>query len=142
MKLTLKAPGTNCLKLEYDEVVTSFAFKSNLRRYILGGSKQPHLHGRAVQLDPMKPTVKAPGTKRLRLKYDRLLSILPQICFQIQLAPLHHGGLGVPGSRVASPTPAARRRPATRADMPLPSQGLSPATSLVGRCRLTQADPG
>ena len=26
--------------------------------------------GRAVQVEPMKPMLKAPGTKRLKLKYD------------------------------------------------------------------------
>jgi hypothetical protein len=36
----------------------------------------------------MKSKLKAPGTKRLKLKYDNLLSI---IRFQIQLAPLHRG---------------------------------------------------
>jgi len=30
--------------------------------------------GRAVQVDPIKPTLKAPGTKRLKLKYDEQLS--------------------------------------------------------------------
>ena len=30
--------------------------------------------GRAVQVDPIKPTWKAPGTKRLKLIYDRVLS--------------------------------------------------------------------
>jgi len=29
--------------------------------------------GRAVQVDPIKPTSKAPGTKRLKLKYDEVL---------------------------------------------------------------------
>jgi hypothetical protein len=29
--------------------------------------------GRAVQVDPIKPTLKAPGTKRLKLKYDEPL---------------------------------------------------------------------
>jgi len=33
----------------------------------------------------MKPTLKAPGTKRLKVKYDKLLSILLQCCFQIDL---------------------------------------------------------
>jgi len=33
-------------------------------------------HGRAVQVDPIKPMLKAPGYKRLKLNYDRLLSIL------------------------------------------------------------------
>ena len=27
-------------------------------------------HGRAVHVDPIKLTLKAPGTKRLKLKYD------------------------------------------------------------------------
>jgi len=30
--------------------------------------------GRAVQVDPIKPTLKAPGTERLKLKYEELLS--------------------------------------------------------------------
>ena len=30
--------------------------------------------GRAVQVVPIKPTLKPPGTKRLKLKYDELLS--------------------------------------------------------------------
>jgi hypothetical protein len=29
--------------------------------------------GEAVQVDPIKPTLKAPGTKRLNLKYDEVL---------------------------------------------------------------------
>jgi hypothetical protein len=29
--------------------------------------------GRAVQVAPIKPTLKAPGTKRLRLNFDTLL---------------------------------------------------------------------
>ena len=31
-------------------------------------------NGRAVQVDPVKPTLKQPGTKRLKLKCDILLS--------------------------------------------------------------------
>jgi len=31
-------------------------------------------HGRAVQVDPIKPALKAPGTKRLELIYDGLVS--------------------------------------------------------------------
>jgi hypothetical protein len=37
-------------------------------------SKQLMEHGEAVQVAPIKPTVKAPGTIRLRLKYGELLS--------------------------------------------------------------------
>ena len=33
-----------------------------------------YTHGRAVQVEPIKPTLKAPGTKRLKLQYDVLLS--------------------------------------------------------------------
>jgi hypothetical protein len=29
---------------------------------------------KAVQVDPIKPTLEAPGTKRLKLKYDETLS--------------------------------------------------------------------
>jgi len=32
------------------------------------------LRGRAVQVDPIKPTTKAPASKSLNLKYDKLLS--------------------------------------------------------------------
>jgi len=31
--------------------------------------------GRGVQVDPIKPTLKAPGTKRLKPEYDELLSM-------------------------------------------------------------------
>jgi len=33
-----------------------------------------HVLGRAVQVDPIKPVLKAPGTKLSKLKYDQLLS--------------------------------------------------------------------
>jgi hypothetical protein len=33
MKPTLKAPGTQSLKQKYDELLSRFAFKFNLRRY-------------------------------------------------------------------------------------------------------------
>jgi len=39
-------------------------------------------NGRAVQVDPIKPTLKPPGTKRLRLKYDEPLS---NFAFKINL---------------------------------------------------------
>jgi hypothetical protein len=48
--------------------------------------------GGALQVEPITSTLKPPGMKLLRLKYDKLLSILLQFCFQIQLAPLHLGG--------------------------------------------------
>ena len=39
-----------------------------------GQAALPRLPGRAVQVDPFKPTLKAPVSKRLKLKYDILLS--------------------------------------------------------------------
>jgi len=36
IKSTLKAPGTKRLNLRFDDVVSSFAFNPNLRRYDLG----------------------------------------------------------------------------------------------------------
>ena len=43
---------------------------------LLGGLPARALmrRGKAVQVDPITPTLKAPGTKRLKLKYHELLS--------------------------------------------------------------------
>jgi hypothetical protein len=38
------------------------------------------VQGRAVQVDPIKPTLKPPGTKRLNLEYNKLLLILAFKC--------------------------------------------------------------
>jgi hypothetical protein len=46
-----------------------------------------HQNGRAVQVAPIRPTLKAPGTKRLKLQYDDTAF---NFSFRIQLAPLHH----------------------------------------------------
>ena len=71
IKRTLKAPGTKRLKLKYDQVVSNFAFKINLRRYkkvaaakllMRRAGNVPRLRGRVVQVDPMKLTLKAPGS--------------------------------------------------------------------------------
>jgi len=84
MKPMLKAPGTKRLKLICDDPLSDFAFKFNLRRYNLynfrrrcmnrGSCSGGHSHGRAVQVDSIKPKLKASGNKRLKLKYDELLS--------------------------------------------------------------------
>jgi len=68
-----------------------------------------HIHGKAVQVDPIKPTLKAPGTKRLKLKYvlngfQVLLSI--STCAATPWAVVHH----VCGGRQAPPAPAAPAR--------------------------------
>ena len=46
MKSMLKAPGTKRLKLNCDELLSSFAFKFNLRRYAMC-----YLKGRGVEKD-------------------------------------------------------------------------------------------
>jgi len=87
IKSTLKPTGTKLLKLCCDEPPSNFAFKFKLRRYIevfpdlwipvpemelrvLVGA----VSGRAVQVDGIKPTLKAPGNTCLRLKCHKLLS--------------------------------------------------------------------
>ena len=67
------------MKLKYDEPLSSFAFKFNLHRYTTGATT-PGLVllalrivfalGEAVQVDPITPTLKAPGSKRLKLEHD------------------------------------------------------------------------
>jgi hypothetical protein len=42
----LKAPGTKLLKLGYDELLSSFAFKFNLRLYSWGGLSSCTMRGR------------------------------------------------------------------------------------------------
>jgi len=73
----LKAPGTKRLKLKYDELLSSFAFNFNSRRYNADMEfdlrfvfKTAPTLGRAVHVDPMNPKLKAPGYTRLKLKYD------------------------------------------------------------------------
>ena len=54
------------LRLNCDELVSSFAFNSNLRRYNVGvGRQRVGPHGKAVQVEPIKPTLKAPGSLEL-----------------------------------------------------------------------------
>jgi hypothetical protein len=53
MKLNLMAPVVKRLKLKYDEVLSTFAFNLNLRRYTLGAAllgMAPPLHnsGRVI----------------------------------------------------------------------------------------------
>ena len=45
--------------------------------------------GRAVQVDPMKIMLEAPGTERFKLEFEKLLFILLQFYFLNQLEPLH-----------------------------------------------------
>ena len=45
-----------------------------LQRLHLIAEERAQPRGRTVPVDPIKPTLKAPGTKRLKLKYDKPLS--------------------------------------------------------------------
>ena len=90
---TLHAPGTKRLKLKYHELLSSVAFKFNLRRYNLvfqgdgftaARAVGDAAHGRVVQLDP-KPTSKAPGSKRSKLEYVLLLLLACKFCFQFHV---------------------------------------------------------
>ena len=76
------------MKLRYDELLSNVAFNFNLRRYKTA-LVDPHVlrlascfrdnnelvrrQGRAVQVEPMKPKLKPPETKRLKLKCDILV---------------------------------------------------------------------
>jgi len=78
---TLKPPGTKRLKLNCGYTGFNFCFQIQLAP-LQHGADTDHVcapldagrHGRAVQVDPIKLTLKVPGTKRLKLKCDGPLS--------------------------------------------------------------------
>jgi len=59
MKPLLKAPGTKRLKLEYDELLSSFAFKFNVRRYTLESTTTYSVATRSTAGAPAAPAVAA-----------------------------------------------------------------------------------
>ena len=76
-KPKLKAPGPEHLKLIYNKMLSTFAFKFNLRRHMEKAIPKFIMlakNGEAVQVHPMNPKLKLPGTKHLKLKCDALLS--------------------------------------------------------------------
>jgi alpha-tubulin suppressor-like RCC1 family protein len=64
MKPMLKAFGTKRLKLKCGILLSTSAFKINLRRYNWGNNNRGQL-GRVVQSDLIKPTLKPPEIKRV-----------------------------------------------------------------------------
>jgi hypothetical protein len=73
MKLNLKPPGTKRLKLKYDvplqtllSISTCAATPGEVKWQLMVASCYRRI-GRAVQVDPIKPMLQAPGTKRLKL---------------------------------------------------------------------------
>jgi hypothetical protein len=76
IKPTLEPPGTKGLKLTYDEPLSKFAFNFSLRRYtkVVFPPFDSGNIGKAVQVDLVKPTLKAPGDKRLKPEHKKLRS--------------------------------------------------------------------
>jgi hypothetical protein len=87
MKPKLKPPGTKRLKLEYDVTAFKLWFQIQLAPLLRGVGRRRHARapvlcqqparGKAVQVHPIKPTLKAPGcpgTNRLKLQHDEPLS--------------------------------------------------------------------
>ena len=64
-------------------------------------------NGRAVQVDPMKPTLKAPGTKPLKLEHDEPLS---SFAFKINLCHYTTGAASPPRTSRQARTPGAYSR--------------------------------
>ena len=89
-KLVLKAPLVSALEAEISQTAFKLRFHFQVaplhrggvgRREGQRGRQRRHedlgghgVQGRAVHVDPTKPTLKPPGTKRLKLKYDDVLS--------------------------------------------------------------------
>jgi len=75
------------------------------------GSGRASAGGRAVQVDPIKPTLKAPGTQRLNLKCDGPLS---NVAFKFNLRRyimLDASLRAAPVQRSLMPTPASSAAP-------------------------------
>jgi hypothetical protein len=119
MKPKLKPPGTKRLKLKHENPLSSFAFNFNLRRYRAdcGGAHSGAHRGRAVQVDPIKPTLKAPKSKLSKLAHEKVLS---NCAFKFHLHRSIEGYGGAPSALGAA-------------------FGLPP--HMVGRCRLTLSNP-
>jgi len=123
---TLKAPVIERLKLEYDELLSSFAFNFKLRRYNLA----------------LRDAATAAA----------LLSALTQAALTADDAAVGaSGGTAKKRSRAPAPAGAAGDTPATAAETvgagaagPLRTEvraALSALLPVVGRCRLTASKP-
>ena len=56
IKPTLKPPGNKRLKLEYDELLSSFAFSFNLRRYTMAAAAAEHQAAKERNSGSMDPS--------------------------------------------------------------------------------------
>jgi hypothetical protein len=88
MKPTLKAPGSQRLKLKYDETLSNFGFNFNLRRYITAAATEINAAASAGnKLDDVDPdgilTLMAGGSVRTSTRLTLsllLLLLLPRLC--------------------------------------------------------------
>ena len=95
-KPTLKALGTKPLKLKYDELLSRFAFKFNLRHYTevwmnlnnVACWGKFNVTVRRCSLTVSKLVLKAPMVSALETIMSQAAF---NCCCQFQLAPLHHG---------------------------------------------------
>ena len=104
-------------------------------------------HGRAVQVDPMKSMLKAPGTKRLKLKHDEPLSNFALKLNLRRYIMLRHLSRNIKDIKQVyqyycstgfTGTTAARLKFAVAAFSTSGGRPMDPIyTSSVGRCRLT-----
>jgi hypothetical protein len=95
--------------------------------------------GRAVQVDPIKPTLKAPGTKRLKLKCDDLLLNFG-FKFKLRrytLATTYGAAAQRPSNLAGGPDARLPHRDPTQLRFDAPVE----AVNAVGRCRLTPSNP-
>jgi len=108
------------------------------------------LRGRAVQVDPIKPTLKAPGTKRLKVQYDE-----PLLTFAINFSlrrynveddVSHIVGEAGGKARYISSTEIVCVAPifgpaSQAAQYPPGADAIAGTVGKVGRCRLTLRNP-
>ena len=89
-----------------------------------------------MQVDPIKPTLKPPGMKRLKLKHDGLLSSFA-FKFNLRRYTEECGRICGRGTPAAAATAALDNRTAGRTPRRAPTarRSTSPA---VGRCRLNR----
>jgi len=94
IKRTLKPPGAKRLKLNYNEILSGFAFIFNMRRYTLEyqvhDGLQFSLPGRASHSFPDSALIMHQCTRtRLLHRYSRQLQGLSSICLKASLLKRH-----------------------------------------------------
>jgi len=139
-------------------LLSNFALNSNLCRYSVGSAERRVGHhilwgaagrGGAVQLEPMKPTLKPPGSERMKVRCDDVLSNFA-LTFQLRLynavrnvhvKPASRSGR-LSGGRAGSPAAARKSPPPPAAPAEVrPARCCSPHFLLRLRFILRFVDP-